>query len=420
MLRAKDRQRDLQCMERVQSEAEEREAFERRKEEAERLLEERRLRIEKERLRRIEELRQWEESRAYYRGLSTLLSDSLAASGEYNTSNSAGLPTSGVDLEKPWSRELAEHLADAIRTIPGGSERRVAYLTESRQVVVEYDLLSKEDAIDPILKLKVAERKSCYAAIIAQTALAVLHKVFRTEQSGLVESVVFNGHVRSIDPATGHDVHPCIVSLRTTRDVFERLNLRKVDPVVCLKGLRAEVSRKPEELVPVRPVLEFSMVDQRFVEEQEVLSSLDSRINLMDLTPKQFESLISDLFSRMGLETRQTRPSRDGGVDCVAYDQRPILGGKVIIQAKRYKNTVGVSAVRDLFGTLQNEGASKGILVTTSGYGKASFEFAANKPLELLSGSHLLFLLKEHAGIEARIEVPEDWKNPSSDTVDEM
>ncbi|MCA2218049.1 restriction endonuclease [Jidongwangia harbinensis] len=30
---------------------------------------------------------------------------------------------------------------------------------------------------------------------------------------------------------------------------------------------------------------------------------------------------------------------------------------------------VDVSAVRDLFGTLQNEGASKGILVTTSGYG---------------------------------------------------
>ena len=45
---------------------------------------------------------------------------------------------------------------------------------------------------------------------------------------------------------------------------------------------------------------------------------------------------------------------------------------EVIIQAKRYKNTVGVSAVRDLFGTMQNEGASKGILVTTSGYGKSS------------------------------------------------
>jgi hypothetical protein len=53
---------------------------------------------------------------------------------------------------------------------------------------------------------------------------------------------------------------------------------------------------------------------------------------------REFESLITNLFGKMGLETRQTRPSRDGGVDCVAYDPRPIFGGKVVIQAKRYKN----------------------------------------------------------------------------------
>src|SRR5579872_3536078 len=97
----------------------------------------------------------------------------------------------------------------------------------------------------------------------------------------------------------------------------------------------------------------------------------------MELTPAEFESLITNLFGKMGLETRLTQASRDGGVDCVAYDSRPIFGGKVVIQAKRYKHTVGVSAVRDLFGTLQNEGASKGILVTTSGYGKAAFDFAS-------------------------------------------
>ena len=128
------------------------------------------------------------------------------------------------------------------------------------------------------------------------------------------------------------------------------------------------------------------------------------------------QSLISNLFQKMGLETRLTQASRDGGVDCVAYDPRPIFGGKVVIQAKRYKHTVGVSAVRDLFGTMQNEGASKGILVTTSGYGKASFEFADGKPIELLSGSHLLYLLAQHAGIEAKIEIPDDWKDPQLDS----
>ena len=143
------------------------------------------------------------------------------------------------------------------------------------------------------------------------------------------------------------------------------------------------------------------MVDPRFIQDSDVLGDLDDRPNLMELNPKEFEALISNLFEKMGLDTRQTQASRDGGVDGVAWDHRPIFGGKVIIQAKRYKNTVGVSAVRDLFGTMQNEGASKGILVTTSGYGKSSFAFAEGKPLELLSGSNLLYLLAEHADIDA-------------------
>ncbi|MDL4817652.1 restriction endonuclease [Actinomadura opuntiae] len=205
------------------------------------------------------------------------------------------------------------------------------------------------------------------------------------------------------------------MTLRTTRETFSELDLARVDPAACLKHLGAGVSRNTAELAPVRPVLEFSMVDPRFVEESDVLGDLDDRPNLLEMTPTEFEGLIQNLFTRMGLETRQTRPSRDGGVDCVAYDPRPIMGGKVVIQAKRYRNTVGVSAVRDLYGTLQNEGASKGILVTTSGYGQASFDFAKNKPIELLDGANLLYLLQEHAGVEARIEAPDGWRDPDPD-----
>jgi restriction system protein len=159
-------------------------------------------------------------------------------------------------------------------------------------------------------------------------------------------------------------------------------------------------------------MIEFNMADPRFVTTSDVLAELDARPNLMELSPTECEGLITNLFEKMGLDTKQTQASRDGGVDCVAYDARPIFGGNVVIQAKRYKNTVGVSAVRDLFGTMQNEGATKGILVTTSGYVQASHEFANGKPLELIDGGNLLYLLLEHAGIEAKIEAPDDWVDP--------
>lgn len=305
---------------------------------------------------------------------------------------------------------------------------KLAYVPGSRQVVVEYELPTVA-VVPPVKAHKYVRNsdtitdsprpqtqiKALYASAVAQIAIRTVHELLEADLGGHVDTVVFNGVVDTLDPGSGRSVRPCLVSLRTTRDVFGGLDLGHVEPLACLRYLSAGVSKSPAELVPVRPVLEFSMVDPRFVAESDALSELDQRPNLMELSPTEFEALIQNLFTKMGLEARQTRPSRDGGVDCVAWDPRPIFGGKVVIQAKRYKNTVGVSAVRDLFGTLQNEGASKGILVTTSGYGQASFDFAQNKPIELIDGANLLYLLSEHAGIEAKIMPPDDWKDPVAD-----
>jgi HJR/Mrr/RecB family endonuclease len=309
-----------------------------------------------------------------------------------------------------------------------GSDAKIAYSVASRQLVVEYELPSIKVVpaakwyryVETRKKLAdtrrpVSQVKSLYGGAIAQLSLLCIAYTFGADTKRDVDVVVLNGVVDTVDPRSGKPVRPCLISVRVTRDTFDEIDLHHVDPLACLKHLSASVSRSPTELAPVRPVVEFSMVDPRFISETDTLSGMDGRPNLMQLTPSDFESLIQNLFTKMGLETKQTRASRDGGVDCVAYDTRPIFGGKVVIQAKRYKNTVGVSAVRDLFGTLQNEGASKGILVTTSGYGKASFEFAQNKPIELIDGGNLLYLLEEHAGIKAKIEVPDDWRDPVPD-----
>lgn len=53
-----------------------------------------------------------------------------------------------------------------------------------------------------------------------------------------------------------------------------------------------------------------------------------------------------------------------------------------------------------------NEGAMKGILVTTADYGRDAFEFAKDKPLTLLSSSELLYLLQKH-GHGVKIDLPE-------------
>ena len=296
---------------------------------------------------------------------------------------------------------------------------RLAYVPDSKQLVVEYELpnsdivprvvefryVKTKDTIDEKLR-KPAEVKEIYQDVVAAVALRTIHEVLEADQANHVSVAVFNGFVNAIEPSTGKDITPHLISVRTTKDTFSEIDLSRVDKKACLRNLGAQVSPQPTELQPVKPLIEFDMVDKRYVEGADVLVDLESRPNLMDLTPFEFEQLVGNLFSKMGLETKQTRSSRDGGVDVVAYDTRPLIGGKVVIQAKRYRHTVGVYAVRDLFGTMNHEGANKGILVTTSSYGTDAYEFIKGKPIELIDGGGLLYYLEQHAGVIARIVFP--------------
>lgn len=56
-----------------------------------------------------------------------------------------------------------------------------------------------------------------------------------------------------------------------------------------------------------------------------------------------------------------------------------------------------------------NEGANKGILVTTSNFGADSHNFAKDKPITLINGNQLLYLLEKH-NVKARIDIKEAKK----------
>ncbi|GAA3284117.1 restriction endonuclease [Dactylosporangium vinaceum] len=248
--------------------------------------------------------------------------------------------------------------------------------------------------------------RQAYQKLVAQLALRAVHTVFSIDRFSLVNTVVFNGYVEAIDPVTGQSITPCLIMLRANREQFSGLKLANVDPVACVrKYFGADVSPHPEELQAVTPVMEFKMADPRIIDPVDVISRIDKRPNLLELTAKEFEYFVHNLFTRMGFDTKVVAASGDGGVDCVAYDPTPIRGGKYVIQAKLYNKTVPPAAVRDLYGTMQHEGAKSGILITTSGYGPSSYEFANGKPLQLIDGSGLLAICKEY-GIPARIVPP--------------
>lgn len=299
----------------------------------------------------------------------------------------------------------------------------VHYDESSSTLVVDYRLPSPEDL--PTLKavryvaargsmeethISEAQRMKLYDDVVYQIALRTLHELFEADVVDGLAAAVFNGIVQAIDRTSGNEVTACIMSVRASKAEFTNINLAQVDPKACFKALKGVGSSKLSGLVPIAPVMQMSREDARFVASYEVAKTLDEGVNLAAMDWEDFEHLIRELFekefSMAGGEVRVTQASRDGGVDAVVFDPDPIRGGKIVIQAKRWTNTVGVAAVRDLYGTVTAEGANKGILVTTSDYGPDSYAFANGKPLVLLSGANLLHMLAKH-GHQARINIAE-------------
>jgi len=255
-----------------------------------------------------------------------------------------------------------------------------------------------------------SKRKSMFDDICCQITLRTIHEIFEADEVDAISAVTFNGWVEAVNPSTGREERNCILSVQAHKAEFLAFDLARVEPRACFKALKGVAASSLAGLAPVRPILVLDSNDRRFVPSREVVSELDDSVNLASIPWEEFEHLVRELFAKIfsgdGAEVHVTQASRDGGVDAIALDPDPIKGGKIVIQAKRYTNTVGVSAVRDLYGTVVNEGANRGILVTTSNYGPDAYKFAQGKPLTLLNGSNLLALLADH-GHKARIDLQE-------------
>ncbi|BCJ47425.1 restriction endonuclease [Actinoplanes ianthinogenes] len=236
------------------------------------------------------------------------------------------------------------------------------------------------------ITMPAGQRAALYRDVLCQSALRVVTDLFRADHFGNLASIAFNGYVLAPDPATGQDTERFLVSVMIDRAGLAGLNIAVVDAAACLRQLRAQISARPERLATVRPA-------RRASGAPEAAPALGDDQDLYEMDPARFEDLVADLFRSRGLEVTGTGRAGDGGVDIEARDPDPITGGLIVIQVKRHRATIDPGVVRDLYGTVQHRGATKGILVTTSGFGPGSHEFARDKPLTLISGAELVDLL---------------------------
>lgn len=98
---------------------------------------------------------------------------------------------------------------------------------------------------------------------------------------------------------------------------------------------------------------------------------------MRELSPRKFEELVAEIISRLGYNVALTPPTKDGGFDIRVASKEGLGSFVYLVECKRYipPNKVGVEVVRSLHGVVGKEGATAGVVVTSSYFTSDAEEF---------------------------------------------
>jgi len=169
------------------------------------------------------------------------------------------------------------------------------------------------------------------------------------------------------------------------RHGVDQLVLHRYDdaPVRFLELLRRtgvvrDATDRPQ--IDRRIVLVGSAISQRLI--QRLARQPDG---MYSLGPRQFEELVAELLSKQGFDVATTASTRDGGKDIIVRCSTALGDQVYYVECKRYApdRPVGVSLVRELYGVVQSERVTGGILATTSYFSSDAVTFQSRVPFQL-------------------------------------
>ena len=94
---------------------------------------------------------------------------------------------------------------------------------------------------------------------------------------------------------------------------------------------------------------------------------------------------MAELYEREGFKVELTQATRDGGVDLYLVQHTAFGRLLTVVDCKRHRadRPVGVGVVRQMLGTVNDTGASAGVVATTSRFSKDAEKLAGRYPFRL-------------------------------------
>jgi HJR/Mrr/RecB family endonuclease len=153
---------------------------------------------------------------------------------------------------------------------------------------------------------------------------------------------------------------------------YEDINLKDI-----ISDLILEINQlqPPKESALIRLDLIDSALYKALIADPKLLKALNWRV---------FEELIEDILCSFGYEVELKKGTKDGGIDLIAIKNKDILGGhRYLIQAKRYKNNVGVEPVRQLLFLHGHHKATKSCIACTAHFTRGAWNLAQQYKYQL-------------------------------------
>jgi restriction system protein len=112
------------------------------------------------------------------------------------------------------------------------------------------------------------------------------------------------------------------------------------------------------------------------VEKELIKAVHQNPLLIHELTPRKFEEFVAELMRQQGFSVELTPATRDGGKDIYLAAKSNLGSFLYLVECKHHKaKPVAIAPVQRLYGVLEGEKATAGLLVTTSTFTKPAEQF---------------------------------------------
>ncbi|WP_371497131.1 restriction endonuclease [Kitasatospora sp. NBC_00374] len=267
--------------------------------------------------------------------------------------------------------------------------------------------LGPDGEIEPVPR-PAPDRASDYLRLAARLALRALQAADAVDTDEMLAGVVLNGWLRR------PDAEPlCLLSVDADRDALARTRLLPAGDTEPMAGHPGEApdgqgvyadAEQDEALVRLRELAAVVTPDPYTPVEVEPSGTVGAAVPAVDeLSPNEFAHLIRELLTKGGLAGWSVRLRGPAGLVATGEGgPGSALPGRWVVWASREPEPVGEEQLRTLAEAVREEGAERGLRLTTGRFTDSALDLAAggrHDHIHLIDGRGVQELARTHLGL---------------------